>query len=458
VIGAVAVLLIGFLVLSGGDDEGTAGSSSVDGSVSTTIAGTSTSVETTLANVPGEIFLEPADGVGPIPFTPSVDVTPPGLIPPAGGEPVAPSAPFPGDDLPPPSAAGAIQALPGNSPGLYGGTRDNASCDKEQLVTFLEANTDKAAAWAAVQQIQPSEIRAYVAGLTPVLLRTDTRVTNYGFKDGKAPARQVVLEAGTAVLVDEFGVPRARCFCGNPLREPQPEPTPTYTGDQWPGFDPATVTVVAPSPEPIDTFTLVDVVTAEPFNRPAGTDEGADAPAPPDVLSTTTTTTTTPTSSTTTTTTTPLPPVDVTSQGMWGVSSEYPGGEFPAALAHDGDETTSWFSAGDDDASCVPVTPDVLCSDLSWVRQDPGDVLIRGIEIINNSKHPDFPTGFGFGSVVIIITNAAGTVVDQQTIPLPGEDPNVIVAPNVMGHSVRFVFEGHDSPDCGGISEFRVLS
>ena len=41
---------------------------------------------------------------------------------------------------------------------------------------------------------------------------------------------------------------------------------------------------------------------------------------------------------------------------------------------------------------------------------------------------------------------------------LPGEDPNVIVAPNVMGHSVRFVFEGHDSPDCGGISEFRVLS
>jgi hypothetical protein len=81
----------------------------------------------------------------------------------------------------------------------------------------------------------------YIDSLTPVLLRSDTRVTNHGFRDGWATPYQAVLQAGTAVLVDNTGVPRARCACGNPLTPPQAVPTtPTYQGTPWPGFTPGT--------------------------------------------------------------------------------------------------------------------------------------------------------------------------------------------------------------------------
>ena len=39
------------------------------------------------------------------------------------------------------------QAISGADPGLYGGTRDNARCDRLALVGFLEQNPEKAAAW-----------------------------------------------------------------------------------------------------------------------------------------------------------------------------------------------------------------------------------------------------------------------------------------------------------------------
>ena len=53
-----------------------------------------------------------------------------------------------------------------------------------------------------------ADIESYVAGLTAVRLRWDTRVTNHGFSDGEATAFQSLLQAGTAVLVDDTGVPR----------------------------------------------------------------------------------------------------------------------------------------------------------------------------------------------------------------------------------------------------------
>src|SRR3954466_3995103 len=38
----------------------------------------------------------------------------------------------------------------GSLPGLYGGTRDYATCDGHKLVNFLEHEPSKATAWAAV--------------------------------------------------------------------------------------------------------------------------------------------------------------------------------------------------------------------------------------------------------------------------------------------------------------------
>ena len=184
-------------------------------------------------------------------------------------------------------------AVVGSAPGLYGGTQDQTSCDPEKLVNFLESDPDKAAAWAQVQGIEPGGIRAFVAGLTPVLLRRDTRVLNHGYRDGRPTPRPAVLQAGTAVLVDDFGIPRVKCACGNPLDEPPPVTTATtYTGTRWRGFDPAGVVVVRADVR-VDVFVLVDVRTGNPFRRPTATKGGDDTPATGSTTTTTTSTTTT---------------------------------------------------------------------------------------------------------------------------------------------------------------------
>ena len=109
--------------------------------------------------------------------------------------------------------------------------------------------------------IDASQIRSYVTALTPVILAADTRVTNHGYSNGRATPRQSVLQAGTAVLIDNYGLPRVRCYCGNPLLPPVPSPTPTYTGPKWPGFSPTTVVVVAPATNPMTTVTVIDTKT-----------------------------------------------------------------------------------------------------------------------------------------------------------------------------------------------------
>ena len=175
----------------------------------------------------------------------------------------------------------------GATAGLYGGTRDIASCDPAAMLAFLEANPDKAAAWAAAQGIATAQIPAFVDRLTPVILRSDTAVTNHGFRDGSANPFQAVLQAGTAVLVDEYGVPRVKCACGNPLLPPRRYAEPTYTGPSWPGFTPVNVTVIQSTTIVIIDFTLVDLSTGQGFTRPAGStgDEDRDSPvttpAPP---------------------------------------------------------------------------------------------------------------------------------------------------------------------------------
>ena len=183
------------------------------------------------------------------------------------------------------------QPLPGDRDGLYGGTLNNAECDRDKMITFLNThaaqagafvealNTDPTLFWGGGHPLTAADIPTYLRELTPMLLRLDTRVTNHGF-DGTHPTTlQSVFQAGTAVFVDAHGVPRARCYCGNPLTAPvaltgQPKPV----GTPWPGYTPAALAAVQPATATITTFVLVDVVTGEPFNRPAGTTGTDDTP------------------------------------------------------------------------------------------------------------------------------------------------------------------------------------
>ena len=114
-----------------------------------------------------------------------------------------------------------------------------------------------------------------------MLLRADTAVTNHGFTDGAATTLHSVLQAGSAVLIDRYGVPRARCACGNPLT-PSTLASPTgYTGTRWAAFDPAHVVAVTPTPTPMTQLELVDPVSLIVFTRPVGGNGHSDQARPP---------------------------------------------------------------------------------------------------------------------------------------------------------------------------------
>ncbi|WP_157430573.1 DUF6777 domain-containing protein [Actinomadura macra] len=180
-----------------------------------------------------------------------------------------------------PQAGGTRQ---GDSPGLYGGTRHAASCDQGKLIAFLQANPDKAKAWAGVQGIPVGDIPRYVSRLTPVLLRTDTLVTNHGWNAGKATSGPAVLQAGMGVLVNGYGVPTVKCNCGNPLTQPEKKISTgkaSYRGRSWPGFTKAKVTKVQPRDSrkgTIETFVLVDPGATMGFERPRATAGPVDGP------------------------------------------------------------------------------------------------------------------------------------------------------------------------------------
>jgi uncharacterized membrane protein YgcG len=106
--------------------------------------------------------------------------------------------------------------------GPFGGTGSDLVCDRDLLIESLKARPDRLAEWARVLGVEPTikAVGAYISKLHPVTLTRDTRVTNHSFVNGRAVPYQAILAAGTAVLVDDYGNPVARCRCGNPLLKP----------------------------------------------------------------------------------------------------------------------------------------------------------------------------------------------------------------------------------------------
>ena len=76
-----------------------------------------------------------------------------------------------------------------------------------------------------------------------------------------------VLQSGTAVLVNEYGMPTVKCYCGNPLTAPAPATQVTYRGTTWPGWNPQSITIIEQNVTVINDFTVVNVYTNEPFGR-----------------------------------------------------------------------------------------------------------------------------------------------------------------------------------------------
>ncbi|WP_406301823.1 hypothetical protein OHA61_04635 [Streptomyces sp. NBC_00885] len=221
----------------------------------------------------GEVVLQPAGAQGPDPYTDTTALS--------GGAP-PPVPPVPSSE-PSPTRGLTLRTLSGATPGLYGGTQSIGSCDVEQQVMFLGGDQARARSFARGAGISQADIPDYLRGLTPVVLRADTRVTNHGYRAGSAVSFQAVLQAGTAVLVDGHGEPKVRCACGNPLKPPVAvKGAVVHTGQSWDGYQPDKVVVIKPTVQIINSLVIVNVINNTWIERNAGTDGEEDKR--PDVL------------------------------------------------------------------------------------------------------------------------------------------------------------------------------
>ncbi|MDQ0766050.1 DUF6777 domain-containing protein [Streptomyces canus] len=222
------------------------------------------------AEADGDVFLQPAAAQGPSPFTRSsvTSVTSVKSV----------TVPPPLTRTPQP----APRTVSGGMPGLYGGIERVGSCDVARQLDELTADRSRERAFAQVVGVSPDAVPDFLRGLAPVVLRADTLVTDHRYRAGRASGFQSVLQADTAVLVDDRGVPRVRCACGNPLTPPVAIPGGAVVGGQpWPGYRPARVVVVAPSERVITNLTIIDLVDTTWIERLIGNDCRHDHVVPP---------------------------------------------------------------------------------------------------------------------------------------------------------------------------------
>ena len=166
-----------------------------------------------------------------------------------------------------------VRLVSGRQPGLYGTTGQTYPCDVVTLANDLDTDPATAQSWGLALGITPQQIPFYLNTLTAVVLMADTWVTIHTPID----AKQAVLQAGNAVLVDPLGVPRVRCASSAPLTPPDNASLTRYrlAGDEWNGF--ATQNVVAVNygaasdiTGPADEFSLLDINTGQEVVRKAG--------------------------------------------------------------------------------------------------------------------------------------------------------------------------------------------
>jgi hypothetical protein len=213
------------------------------------IGGVAAAVKPTKASA-SSVRLEPTSFAGASPFVSPVGTDQAGVVAPAktGGE------------------------FSGATAGLYSRNPEAPSCDGQTLVAALQADDQKATAWASALSIQAADIPGFVSKLTPVVLRSDTSVTVFGYDAGTYFPYPAVLQAGTAVFINSYGEPTVKCYSGNPLASravPSGGTTvaASYVGPSWGSFSSSSVTVVRPS-------TIVNQTFCTGGNATGGTTTG----------------------------------------------------------------------------------------------------------------------------------------------------------------------------------------
>ncbi|ANW21757.1 hypothetical protein BB341_01870 [Streptomyces clavuligerus] len=239
------------------------------------LAGCGADHEDSARNSASALLLQPAGAPGPGAYTAS---TVRELSVPAP-RPTVPHGPAHGA----PRRGTTLRTVSGGTPGLYGGIEAIGSCDAARQLDLLRADRPAARAFARAARVSEAGLPGLLRGLTPVVLRADTRVgvhlraTGAGGTGGTGAARQAVLQAGTAVLVDRYGVPRVRCAGGTPLSPPVAAPGPlSQEGTAWSGYRPERAVVVRPAERALDRLILLDVVDGSWIERATGGDGPSD--------------------------------------------------------------------------------------------------------------------------------------------------------------------------------------
>lgn len=103
---------------------------------------------------------------------------------------------------------------------------DPQACDLAGLQAGLARDVSRRDAFAAILGWPRDEVPARLAALRGGYLQSHLDVINHGFSNGETFGSPRRLAGGTAVLIDNRGIPIVRCACGNPLLSlpPQDEP------------------------------------------------------------------------------------------------------------------------------------------------------------------------------------------------------------------------------------------
>lgn len=345
----------------------------------------------------GEIFLESAATQGQDSFSdgPLADEPDPAIAQ-AATEPA-------------PTGSGTIQTSTssGDTAGLYGGSLKSAICKTAKMLEFFRENPAKAQAWVDALNADPdlrwsggqltvAAIPQYLKGLTPIILVSDTRVTNHGYANGKPTQFQSVLQRGSGIFVDEYGVPRVRCFCGNPLLAPKAaKGTPKYQGKAWPGFSPDKTTAVVAASNPQKSFKVR--IPATPKGAvttiPVGPKCAGGAPCPAALFNTavpspTATSTVTPTGTATSAAPTTAAPTFSPTLDMI-VAKHHPNGDTDYAIGLKGAEPGSKVSltCGDSKNSNFFTTTVTVGADGSYLKNPFCHTPNSGVFVRDNTNN-----------------------------------------------------------------------
>lgn len=140
-------------------------------------------------------------------------------------------------------------------------------------------------------------IESFWANLVVAVLLADTRVTFNGYAAGAVFPTQAVLQKGTIVMIDRYGVPRVHCRTGVPLTTPSTGGGEiTFSGSAWGDFAADTivrmeatqaplseVTVLPVGPSNVDTAFTIAIgrcAIGEPCTPPAVGDTNRERPEP----------------------------------------------------------------------------------------------------------------------------------------------------------------------------------